>query len=273
MTESISESNGIQWEDVWTRSLSVIKSVEASSLGGITKPYLSSGVFTDDGELLLADYKNRRILLFDNGYSYVQKFKLDGNPMDIAKDNTTDQLFIALKEDGILVCTFQNSQLTIIRRITSPTATWGICFHGNTRVAGTDKCMRVLGLDGLDIRSMSKTGGDTYVALSASGQTIYHKDCNVIVGRRLDGVEVFRYSRPALVYPVGLGLDRQGNVYICGRESKNLHLVSGDGLRDRILLARLAGITKPYGIVVHPHRQEVVITSNKEDMAFEVYKF
>ncbi|XP_060068284.1 uncharacterized protein LOC132548435 [Ylistrum balloti] len=269
---TVTQTDGSQKVDVWTGVLSVIKSVQRSSLGS-GKTYLSAGVFTDDQLLLLTDHNNRRLVLVDETYTFVEEFKLDGKPTDITRGNEPGQFFVALRDDGILRCTFNNGQITMLSRMTSPTGAWGIAFLDSTRVVGTEKCICVLGADGQDIRSMSKSGSDTYVALSKKENSLYHKDGNTIIGRHMNGVETFRYADSTLVYPIGLDLDQDGNVYVCGRNSKNIHLVSKDGFRDRVLLAKLVSITNPYAIVVNSTRQEIVVTSSQEDTAFEVYRF
>lgn len=266
------QSDGSQEVDVWTGTLSLIKSVQRSSLGS-GKSYLTAGVFTESGMLLLTDHVNRRLVLVDQSYNFVDEFKLDGKPTDITQGNEPKEFFVALREDGILRCTFKDGQFSALGRLLSPTGAWGIRFLGNTRVVGTEKFISVVGPDGQDIRSMSKSGADTYLALLKEENMLYHKDSNTIVGRRIEGVEIFRYSINSLVYPVGLGLDRDGNLYVCGRNSKNVHLVSKDGLRDRVILSKLVGISSPYAVVVNHHRQEIVVTSSQETVAFEVYRF
>ncbi|XP_033753190.1 uncharacterized protein LOC117336688 [Pecten maximus] len=269
---AVLQTDGTQDVNVWTGILSVIKSVQRSSLGS-GKSYLTSGIFTEDGMLLLTDHIGRRLVLVDQSYTFLEEFKLDGKPTDITRGNEPYEYFVALREDGILRCTFRGGQFTALGRLLSPTGAWGIGFLGNTRVVGTEKFICMLGSDGQDIRSMSKSGADTYIALLKAENLLYHKDGNTIVGRQSNGVEIFRYMVNSLVYPVGLDLDQDGNLYVCGRNSKNVHLVSKNGLKDRVLLSKLVSINTPYAVVVNPFRQEIVVTSSQEAIAFEVYTF
>ncbi|XP_069139359.1 tripartite motif-containing protein 3-like [Argopecten irradians] len=66
--------------DVWTGSVSRVHTVNASTLGGVGRPWLTGGIFTDNNELLITDIDNNRLLLFDDKYSYQREYKIDGHP-------------------------------------------------------------------------------------------------------------------------------------------------------------------------------------------------
>ncbi|XP_021361935.1 uncharacterized protein LOC110455852 [Mizuhopecten yessoensis] len=260
--------------DVWERSVSCVKTVQRSTLGGFVKPFLISGIVTDNGQLLTTDRDNQRLLLFDDNYSLVKKYKVDESPLDVTRGPATDEIFVSLFGGQILKCTLRNDQLSVTKRITCPLGTLGIAVHGDNIYAGTDKGLKVLSMDGEVIRSITKSGGDTYFALSTSKARVYHRDNDDILCRRLDNdAVVYRYKDRRLNYPGSIGLDRDDNVYVCGLISRNVYLVSPDGSRGKALLTKLSGINEPYGIIVHPTKQEFIVTSLHESVSFEVYRF
>ncbi|XP_033757293.1 uncharacterized protein LOC117339686 [Pecten maximus] len=260
--------------DVWTGSVSCVHTVNTSTLGGEGTPWLTGGIFTDNNELLITDYCNRRLLLFDDKYSYTREYKVSGCPTDIARGRTADEIFVAVDETQILRCTLQNGQLSVVNTISSPPSTWGIAVLGDNILVGTPDSVKVMSIDGKVTKSIKKGGGNTYLAVSTSKSTVYHRDNNDILCRRLDSdAVVYRYRDPGLNGPVGIGLDRDDNVYVCGHRTENVYLVSPDGSRGRVLLSKLSGITRPWCIVVHPTKQEFVVTSYQESTVLGVYKF
>ncbi|XP_033756498.1 uncharacterized protein LOC117339168 isoform X2 [Pecten maximus] len=258
--------------DVWTGSVSCVHTVNTSTLGGMNKPWLMGGIFTDNNELLITDYINRRLLLFDDNYSYLTEYKVNGKPTDIARGRTADEIFVAVDQKQILRCTLQNGQLSVINTISSPLNTWGIAVLGDNILVGTPDSVEVMSIDGKVTKSIKKGGLYTYLAVSTS--TVYYRDNNDVVCRRLDSdAVVYRYRDRGLRDPVGIGLDRDNNVYVFGHMSNNIYLVSPDGSRGRVLLSELSGITRPWCIVVHPTKQEFVVTSYQGSTALKVYKF
>ncbi|XP_069140632.1 tripartite motif-containing protein 2-like [Argopecten irradians] len=260
--------------DVWTGSVSCVHTVNASTLGGVDKPWLTGGIFTDNNELLITDMSNNSLLLFDDKYSYQREYKVDGNPTDIARGRTADEIFVAVHVNSILRCTLQNGQLSVITNIRAPFNKWGIAVHGDNILVGTDDSVKVMSINGKVTKSIKTSGGNTYVAVSTYNSTVFHRDNHDVVCRRLDSdTVVYRYSDPGLRNPKGIGLDQDHNVYICGRNSRNVYLTSPDGSRGRVLLPKLSSITNPFGIVIHPTKQEFVVTSWQESTSLEVYRF
>ncbi|OWF41920.1 uncharacterized protein LOC110461790 [Mizuhopecten yessoensis] len=260
--------------DVWTGSVSCVKTVDSSTLGVSPTPSLAGGMFTDNNELLLTDSRNSRILLFDDTYSNVAELNIDGYPTDIVHGRADDEVFVAVNKDEILKCKLRNGQLTLINKISCSRGTVGIAFLGNNILVDTLESVKVMTVDGKVTKTIKKGGNHAFLATSLSSATVYHKDNHDVVCRRLDSdVEVYRYRDPRLNDPRGFGLDRDDNLYVCGHQSGNVHLVSPDGLRRRILVSNLSSISYPWCVVVHPTRQEFVVTSVSESTLLEVYRF
>ncbi|OWF41136.1 E3 ubiquitin/ISG15 ligase TRIM25-like [Mizuhopecten yessoensis] len=260
--------------DVWEGSVSCVQTVHSHTIEVPVKHWLFSGIFTDNRQLLITDCLNNRLLLFDDNYSLVKEYNVDGNPVDVTRGRVANEIFVSLHGNEILKCTLRNGQLSVTERITCPRGTLGIAVHGDNIYAGTYKSVEVLSMDGEVNRSIRKSGGDPCLTTSSSKARVYHRDNNDIVCRRLDNdAEVYRYSDPGLKSPVGIGLDRDENVYVCGMDSRNVYLVSPDGSRGKALLTKLTCIKYPFGIIVHPTKQEFVVTSENDSVSFEVYRF
>ncbi|XP_033731669.1 E3 ubiquitin-protein ligase Midline-1-like [Pecten maximus] len=258
--------------DVWTGSLSLVKSVHKGSIGGLVTPWLTGGVFIEGEGLLATDYNNKKLLLFDDSYEYLRHYDMDNSPIDITRGFEPNQLLMTQTNGSIIRCTFRDGVLTTVDSIRSYPSQWGIDTLGDNVLIGTDYSVKISTSDFKQVSSIPNLSYSTYVAASTRG-LLCHRDEDVIVCRSRDGTEVFRHMCKGIKQPRGIVVDQDGNVYVCGMKSGDIHLISHDGFKDRILLPRMSGITQPFAVVLHPTRQEIIVTSRRENVAFEVYKF
>jgi len=117
----------------------------------------------------------------------------------------------------------------------------------------TDNVEVILTQDGSVVKSIPKSGYWCYVAVSQTQPTMYYRDNNDIVCRTLEGKEIFKYQNQKLNYPCGIAIDKQDTLYICGHKSNNVHKVSSDGQRSRILVDKLHNITRPWRVLYSIH--------------------
>ncbi|XP_033731665.1 uncharacterized protein LOC117321301 isoform X2 [Pecten maximus] len=261
--------------DVWTGSLSLVKSVHKPSILGYITPYLTGVVFIEGEGLLAADYNNKKLILFDDSYEYIRHYDVDNGPIDITRGFEQNELLMTQMNGSVIRCTFQNRVLagsTSIGKKDCVGMVWGIDTLGDNILIGTDYSVEISTSDFKQVSPIPKRGNSTYVAASPMG-LFYYSEEDVIVCRSRDGKEVFRHMCKGIKELRGITLDQDGNVYVCGMESGDIHLISHDGSRERVLLSRMSGITRPYAVVLHPTRQEIIVTSWRENVAFEVYKF
>ncbi|OWF50013.1 uncharacterized protein LOC110450973 [Mizuhopecten yessoensis] len=261
--------------DVWTGSVSCVLSVARRSLAGRQPTNLRGGMFTDNGELLVTDYDNCRLVLFDDKYRYKGEYKVEGNPYDLTRGLNTDEILVSIGDRGFLRCTLQNGQLTLIDINLVTADVYGIAVLGDNTLLSTGNSVKVVSSDGImkkKIQMKSRHVG--HIAASISTSTFYYSDGDDIVCRRLDSDEEdYRYSDPCLRDPRSIGLDRDNNVYVCACDSTNVYIVSPDGSRGKVLVPSLSSIRRSHGIIVHPTKQEFVVTSYKETTSLEVYRF
>ncbi|XP_033745684.1 uncharacterized protein LOC117331196 [Pecten maximus] len=260
--------------DVWTGSVSCERKVNSSTLGGVKTPWLNGGIFIDSDKLLITDRNNNRLLMFDDTYSYLREYKLSDRPTDIARGHTADEIFVVVGENQIQRCTLHNNQLSVTNKISTARGTLGITLLGDSILVGTSESVKILSPDGKVTKSIKKKGYNTYLAVSTTKSMLHHRDGNDVVCRGLyNGEVVYRYSDLGLKGPRGIGLDQDSNVYVCGHHSGNVYIISPDRSRGKVLLPKLSDITHPWCIVVHPTKQEFLVTSSKGSTALEVYRF
>ncbi|XP_069114358.1 uncharacterized protein [Argopecten irradians] len=241
-------------------------------LFGAEMPMLTGGCFLADGRLLLTDYNNKKLILFDDNYNYVRHIPVDGWPYDVTTGSGEGEVYVVLCGSVILRCQLHYEDLTITQKIRVPLDARCLSVLNDVIFLGSRKTVSRITLEGVTMDTISKAGGNTYIATSSTQQRFFHKDGDNILCRTLDGEVLFKYENKHLVDPRGMCLDHDENLYVCGYKSHNIIKISPDGEKGRVVLNRLHKITRPMAIVYHPNKQQFIVTSYGEDIAFEVYQ-
>ncbi|XP_021356347.1 probable E3 ubiquitin-protein ligase MID2 [Mizuhopecten yessoensis] len=270
---TVQPSPGTQRINAWTGCLSLVKSVQGNTLGGEMKDKFTGGVFVEGEGLLIADCYNDRLLLFDDNYNDVTHYDLDDAPSDMAHGYTAGEVLVSFyTTKTILRYTLHDGVLNMVDKISTSTAICSLAVFGDNIIVGSFGLIQVITINGQQVKCMKTHGGDTCIAVSRRGD-VYYRDNDVIVCQSFGKEEMFRHSYQGMREVRGIDVDQDGNVYIGCSDSGNVHLVSADGSKSRVLLPKLSGITKPLAVIVNPTKQEIVVTSDAEEAAFEVYKF
>ena len=74
---------------------------------------------------------------------------------------------------------------------------------------------------------------------------------------------MFRYRHEKLGVSNRCGFDNQGHLYICGKESSNVHQLSKDGHFLRILFNKKDNIASPRGICFQPDGDKILVTDTQ----------
>jgi uncharacterized protein YjiK len=112
-------------------------------------------------------------------------------------------------------------------------------------IGGEDKVL-ILNTDGLRLREIKTDGGiiSSLLYNERNDQLLLRQD-DELCCINLDGHAIYRYD---IEGSEGLAVDRQGHVYISGRNSNDIHRLSPDGTFRDIILNKHDGVDWPYGI-------------------------
>lgn len=75
-----------------------------------------------------------------------------------------------------------------------------------------------------------------------------------------EGTTVWRYSSPGLLSPCGFGVDGEDNIYVAGKESDNVHVLTKDGQFVRVF----EDITRPDFMKVDKERKLCFVGSMRK---------
>ena len=76
-----------------------------------------------------------------------------------------------------------------------------------------------------------------------------------------DGRKQFTYSSPTLINPRGIDVDMEGNIYIVGLSSNNIHQITSEGKHIRTISTTDFGISSPWILRFKPKSAVFLLTS------------
>jgi len=80
------------------------------------------------------------------------------------------------------------------------------------------------------------------------------------------GKEVFRYKDSEFRSPRGVAEDGEGNIYVCGIDSNNIHQLMPDGTFVKTILDSKDDINNPYTIRFEPNSARFIVTQMDSDI-------
>lgn len=98
------------------------------------------------------------------------------------------------------------------------------------------------------------------IASDKSGNIIY--SCfktSTVTKRNKENKIMFVYKHTALKAPFGLAVDPVGNIYVCGHNSNNIHVISETGQTLKIL----SGITRPQFIAFQEYSNKFFVVEER----------
>ncbi|VDH90238.1 Hypothetical predicted protein [Mytilus galloprovincialis] len=81
------------------------------------------------------------------------------------------------------------------------------------------------------------------------------------------GTERFFFASPDLQDPVGVSVDKKGDVFVIGHKSNNVHKITHDGNTDKIVLKESNGLKLPSGMAISPKKSELMIINDKKSIS------
>ncbi|XP_056021795.1 tripartite motif-containing protein 45-like [Ostrea edulis] len=194
----------------------------------------TGGVYLQNGELVLADNINKKLVHCRTDGEILRKMPLRGSPWDICVNEENDIYVTLPKKKKVLVISIDTFNTT--KTVEVDIECRGIAQSGNTIALGSINVLEVLSADFRKCRSSSDVKGLYDVAVDMEENIIYSSYSKHKVWKQdREGNVLFTYSDTELQHPYGLTVDRIGNIYLNGNSSNNIHILSQTGKKLRIL--------------------------------------
>jgi DNA-binding beta-propeller fold protein YncE len=217
-----------------------------------------------DGKLVFVDETGKRLLMFSkNGNCETNIVRFSGIPSDVSY---TGENIVAVtiydKREVVLINVITN---TIINTVYIGHQCWGTDFNMNRlairAIQNTSSYIVYLDHKGKLIDRVNIPGKNA-TRISLRDDTIKCTDwrTNTIYCYTLTGQQIWTFKdENVLRVPRGIALDKNKNVYVAGRESKNVVVLAPDGKNCRQILAKSDGLNEPISLCINIDRNELLV--------------
>ena len=259
------------------KNAKLITRFEATSAMDEKCAELTGGTFLAEERLILVDNANEKLKLFTLEGDLLSELELSTPPWDITCIPGGLAAVTLPVEKKILVITASASDcITPVEQFHTTGKCYGIAysyFEKDLVVACDTPCngqatVKVVSLLGQEVRDLQlDANGDvmftrpSYLATNPFNADLYVSDeCNnTVTGITMKGDFRFKYSEKYLKLPTGIAADNHGCVYVCGNGSCDIHQLSRDGKRIRLLMD---GLPHPRAISFDPYEERFLVTGD-----------
>lgn len=216
-----------------------------------------SGIFMDDA-ILITDSVNKMILKYDEQYVIRTRMKLSKEISDIARIDSNTLAVASSLCTEIYIINIAN--MSLIEAVETLSPVFGLAYVDSHFITAYNDTLTWTTLSGHQIKQ-HKTKGDTwYVSASKTNSYIYADGTNSVSVVE-DRGRTTSYNSKTLTNPRGIDTDSEGNIYICGFNSSNIHQISSAGELISDISSIKLGIERPWVIRFKPQSGIFLLTS------------
>ena len=226
-----------------TGKIKVLYTIDVGTAKSGSEQFLS-GIFYNE-DLIITDYANYRIVMYDDQGVQKKELKIDNRPTDITKVN---DLTVAVATWTTKVYLVDPKLLTLSRIFTIDGSAWGISYVEDEYIVVFNGTISWIDpTTGRQIRELKSGFYDTrFASSSCKGDIIYMDSVSSVKCVSTKGNN-FTYKSDRLSWPYSHDTDCDGNIYIIGYRSNNIHQLTFDGKCIRIIpVSDLTTITYPW---------------------------
>ncbi|CAC5407037.1 unnamed protein product [Mytilus coruscus] len=206
----------------------------------------TSAIFIAD-YLVITSYVKSNVAKYSLDGKLVDSLAVDNYPRDIAQVAQTEAVISIYGKNKFVFVDITG--MTLLRTLDLPgiTVSGICCFEGNTFIVTCGSPLTWVNSSG-EIVKQKTTGGDSYYVSTSDMKDCIYGDGDNSVSRVIGDTTKFTYTNEQLSSPRGIGIDFEGNIYVAGYRSKNIHQITNDGKLIRVIPVEPLGIKRPWVI-------------------------
>ncbi|XP_060606591.1 uncharacterized protein LOC132758899 [Ruditapes philippinarum] len=224
---------------------------------------VSSLLVLSEHTLLTSDWYTKSLVIYKQeqpDQESFTEFKFDKYPHGLTKI-TDYKVVVTFPDDRkIRLITFsKDMKILNITEIPGNGHCRGIVYSNNHLVVSywNPSCVKILNMSGKIVKSFDNENNcqnlfsnPLYLTVSPDNTMIYVSDCdkNTVTCLTFDGMLKSIYKDEKLNYPHQLAVDDFGSVCVCGQDSNNIHQLSRNLNKVKILIDKSHGINTPTSI-------------------------
>ena len=254
---------GYRWRD---RQLTLISTIRKSQIEIEIEEDISGifhGCFVSDNKFLLVDLHRRYLYLCKPGGSELKSIELDFRPRRVTcYDN--NQALVTSSDNYIQI--INTTTGTAENKIDVGTE----CYHISSRagmiwVTGfwNSKSLTAIDINGKVIHEIKTKCDVKDMSVHQSGDVYFTStEDEAVRAVTPEGQEREVYSSPELLGPDGITIDDNGDIYVAGFDSNNIHCISSDGKHHCIVPLAKHWIVDPSGLAFNNDTKEIMVITD-----------
>ncbi|KAL3855248.1 hypothetical protein ACJMK2_014464 [Sinanodonta woodiana] len=261
-------------------------------MGGVVKikgsdnlrPYYTGSTYLQGDSVMLAEFNNKRVVLLNSSYQYIASFTLADKPWDICAVDQHEVAVCLPFQKTLQFLSVTNGSIKATKKFQTKYACRGIASAGNGKIVASGHCndkgkhywslITSTGKEEIchqfDCQCRPST---TYINVNSSCTSVYLSVflANSLYCFDMDGKSRYIYSIDSLKGPKGVATDKDGNVYVVGWSSHNIHQLTSDGAPIRIVSD---GISRgPLSICFNKSLDRFLMTNDTASDSINLYVF
>ncbi|KAK3598716.1 hypothetical protein CHS0354_003277 [Potamilus streckersoni] len=250
------------------------------TISGGKIPFYNGIAALPDGKKILVDYSGQCILLSPS-YQFITRCTVTGQVWDICVLENQEVAVTMWDQNKIQILSVKDDVICAERTIIMRHRCFGITAAGKRQIIVTGSCgmnkyyWSTISMDG-EVESFHEfdcpSGSFNYIALDKIKSRVYITlpGNDSLVCFDSDGRKYFTYGPKNLKRPRGVALDRDGNIYVLGFDSNNIHQLSPDG---SVLQVITFGVPqKPLKVCFDESKDTFFVTSESDGKKLHVYQ-
>ena len=228
--------------------------------------------FLPDGRLAVVNNRSHYLVVVDvKAKMIVSRLLLPSEPWDITKIPQNRLAITLFSAKTIQIVQVSGADLTLLNTVKTDRLCLGIAYGRERLIVVCPPVVQIMNLSGDVYKTFNKDAHGNrlfreplYVTVGLCETLIYVSDTafNEVVCLNFDGDGAGFYHEDDLYDPYNLTVACDKGVYVCGRGSSNIHLMTFDCKKVKVILKRNDGISSPSSIAYCPNEKLLCLTSH-----------
>ena len=236
-------------------SIKILKTIEIDTEKSEARRV--NGIFVPNF-LIITDLINRQVIKYNENYVYLSSLSLPKELSDITSMGQDTVAVASLQSDGIYLINIKT--MTLTKTINVSSNIYGLQYVEGEFITAFCGTLRWLSTEGLRLRD-SENHREAWLVRSLGKNSYICADGKHAVSYTKDERKQFTYSSPTLSNPRGIDVDVDGNIYIVGYKSDNIHQITSEGKHVRTISTTDFGISEPWVLRFKPNSAVFLLTS------------